>query len=78
MSKYVPLISNQIISLRLSDDDHTPVQSNFIPVYFPSILQLSHLRALSLYCIQSPKIMEILLNEWHQLQYLTYSEYNQL
>ncbi|UJR20044.1 hypothetical protein I4U23_023178 [Adineta vaga] len=70
--KYLPSIQNQIISLRLSDDKYTPGQTKYIPTYFPSFLQLSQLRALSLYCIESPKIMEKLLIEWHQLSYLTY------
>ncbi|CAF1165193.1 unnamed protein product [Adineta steineri] len=70
-TKYLPLIRNQIISLRFSDDDNTPVQSKYILIYFPSFLQLSHLRALSFYCINSSNLMERLIIEWHQLPYLT-------
>ncbi|CAF1167079.1 unnamed protein product [Adineta steineri] len=70
-TKYLPLIRNKIISLRFSDDDNTPVQSKYIPIYFPSFAQLSHLRALSFYCVNSSNLMERLIIEWHQLPYLT-------
>ncbi|CAF1408424.1 unnamed protein product [Adineta ricciae] len=71
-TKYFPLISNQIISLRLCDEINASIQLKYIPIYIPSFSQLSHLRALSLYHIKSIHLLKRLVVEWQELPYLTH------
>ncbi|CAF0838952.1 unnamed protein product [Rotaria sordida] len=51
--KYLPSITDQIVSLRLSDDDDTPQQIDLFFSYGLSFNQFSHLQSLSIYHVYS-------------------------
>jgi len=70
---YLPLVANQIISLRLSDSkDESPSQTDF---FFSSGLQLNqfiHLRSLLLCYINDEKILRKIIGDCYQLPLLTH------
>ncbi|CAF3485671.1 unnamed protein product [Rotaria sp. Silwood1] len=51
--KYLPSITDRIITLRLSDDDDTPRQIDLFFTYGLSFNQFSHLQSLSIYHVYS-------------------------
>ena len=71
--KYLSIINNQIISLRLSDDDNTPKQIDlFFSSYNLSFQQFSYLKSLSIHQIYSFNSLKILI---YQLPYLKNLQY---
>ncbi|CAF1036915.1 unnamed protein product [Adineta steineri] len=65
--QHIPLISDDILALHLSDSDSNPGQSNLLFYYSPSLRQFTHLRSLSLSHLRSK---EILLKVSIELSYL--------
>ncbi|CAF0916631.1 unnamed protein product [Adineta steineri] len=70
--RYLPLITNRILSLTLSDDNETPDQIKSFLSYGLNLRQLTHLRSVRLYHLRSTMLMQILLTEFHQLPFLTH------
>ena len=70
--RYLPLIRNRIISLRLSDDNLNAKQTNLLTSKDLVLHQFHHLRSLSLCYIRSEKVMDILMIELSNLTHLTH------
>jgi hypothetical protein len=68
--KYLSSITNQIRSLRLSDDDDTPQQIDLFFSYHFSLQQFSYLQSLSIYRIYSFHSLERILDELPSLVHL--------
>lgn len=69
---YLPLLSNRIISLQLSDDDDTPQQIDSFFSYGLSFNQFSSLQSLTIYHIYSLNSLKKLINELTYLSHLRY------
>jgi len=69
---YLPLFSNQIHSLRLSDDDETPQQTILFLSYGFHLHQFVHLQSITLSNFHSSYILDKLLTECSDLPCLTY------
>jgi hypothetical protein len=65
-------MTDQIISLRLSDDDDTPEQINLFFSYGLSFHQFSHLRSLSIHRIYSLNSLKTIINQLSYLPHLIY------
>ncbi|CAF1463421.1 unnamed protein product [Adineta steineri] len=73
---YLPLIINQIIYLRLSDDDDTPKQSIDFLSYNIKLHQFKTLRSLTFFhIIFDLKMEEFLFHDIHQLSCLTHLKF---
>ncbi|CAF2712905.1 unnamed protein product [Rotaria sp. Silwood2] len=70
--KYLPSISDRIISLRLSDDDDTPKQIDLFFSYGLSFNLFSHLKSLSIYHVYSLNSLKRITNELLYLPQLTH------
>ncbi|CAF2718728.1 unnamed protein product [Rotaria sp. Silwood2] len=69
---YLPSITDQIISLTISDDDETPNLSEIFLSYNFTLDKFTHLQSLSLYSIQSFDQLNQLIFQCRQLPYLTH------
>lgn len=74
--KYLPSLTDRIISLRLSDDDDTPQEINLFFSYNFSLQQFSSLQSLSIYRIYSFNLLERILNELPYLSNLIHLKIN--
>jgi len=70
--RYLPLIMDRIISLRLSDSDPGLKQSNILPSYGVILRQFNNLRSLSLCHVRSEQVMNKMMIEWSHLYNLTH------
>ena len=70
--KYLPLISDHVISLCLSNDNDTPQQIELFYSYFPSIQQFRNLRSLSLSKFHELRVILTIINQCHDLYHLTH------
>lgn len=70
--QYLPLISDRIISLCLSNDDDTPQQTDLFLSRNLHFSQFIYLRSLSLYNIEFSLVLHTLIEEWRHLSHLTH------
>jgi hypothetical protein len=70
--KYLPLIGDRIISLRLSDDNETPKQTNLFLSYKFNFRQFTNLQSLTLSHLYSKETLRKLMIECHYLPHLTH------
>ncbi|CAF3781081.1 unnamed protein product [Adineta steineri] len=70
--RYLPRITDRIISITLSDDNETPDAINSFLSYGISFYQLISLRSIKIYHFHSTILMNRLMTECHQLPYLTH------
>jgi hypothetical protein len=70
--KYLPSITDEILSLRLSGDDDTPQQIDLFFSYGLSLQQFSYLKSLTIYRIYSLNSLQRIINELSYLPHLTY------
>ncbi len=73
---YLPLINDQIIYLRFSDDDDTPTQSIDFLSHKIKLSQLTYLRSLTFHCIRShPNVDELFFISIPNLHHLTHLKF---
>ncbi|CAF1019305.1 unnamed protein product [Adineta steineri] len=70
--QYIPLISHQITSLHLSDNEETPNLPKLFLFQNFSINQFFHLQSISLYSIQSFDILHQIITHCNNLLFLTH------
>ncbi|CAF1439078.1 unnamed protein product [Adineta steineri] len=70
--RYLPRITDRIISITLSDDNETPDAINSFLSYGITFYQLISLRAVKIYHLHSTILLNRLMTECHQLPYLTH------
>ncbi|CAF4183647.1 unnamed protein product, partial [Rotaria sp. Silwood2] len=74
--KHLPFITNQIISIHLSNDDDTPEQPNLFFSYGFHFQQFKKLQSLSLYYIRSTDLINNIIRNCPHLIYLKISKCN--
>ncbi|CAF3894523.1 unnamed protein product [Rotaria sordida] len=74
--KNLPLITNQIISIHLSNDDDTPEQPNLFFSFGFHFQQFTKLQSLSLYYIRSTDLINNIIHDCPHLIYLKISKCN--
>ncbi|CAF1453194.1 unnamed protein product [Adineta ricciae] len=72
--EYLPLLANQIISLRLSNDDRTPQQMEVFLEHGLTLHQLPNLQSLSLYAINLQEAMLPTISQLRSLNRLTLAD----
>ncbi|CAF4467528.1 unnamed protein product, partial [Rotaria sp. Silwood2] len=68
--KHLPLITDRIISLHLSNDDETPDLPNVFLSYGFTLNRFNHLQSLKLYYIRSIDLLNQIINQCRHLTYL--------
>lgn len=69
--QYLPFITDQVITLSLSNGDDTPQQIDLFFSYISSINQFTHLRSLSLFNFRTYKIIMKIIDQCHELRHFT-------
>ncbi|CAF1049376.1 unnamed protein product [Adineta steineri] len=74
--QHIPMITDRILALHLSDSESTPGQINLFFSYIPSFRQFTHLHSLSLYRLHSKEILLKISIELHHLVQLTHLKFD--